>query len=113
MLQKYALASGATSVTNSTTSNAVIASQTGKTIRVTAIILAVTTASSGGNGIVSLQDGSNTIIQFSAAAVMSMQVNLGDQLGYPLTSGNALNVVVSGATTQATAYASAVGYIAG
>lgn len=113
MLQKYPLVSGATSVTNATATNAIIAAQTGKTIRVTAIILSVTTASSGGTGIVSIQDGSTTIIQFSAAAVMNMQVNLGDQLGYPLTSGNALNVVVSGATTQATAYASAVGYIAG
>jgi hypothetical protein len=113
MLQKYVLLSGATSVSNSTTTNSIIAGQAGKTFFITAIILTVTTASSGGTGIVSIQNGSNTIIQFSAAAVMSMQVNLGDQIGYPLSSGNALTLTVSGATTQATAYASAVGYIAG
>ncbi len=111
MLQKYTLIAGATSVSNGTASNSIIAGQTGKKFRITAIVLSVTAASSGGTGLVSIQDGSTTLIQFSAAAVMNMQVNLGDQLGYPLSSDNALTLLVSGATTQATAYASAVGYI--
>ena len=113
MHQRYEVLSGSGTVNNATPSIALIAAPlAGETIRLTAFVVSVTTAATGGSGVVTLKDGSNVIQRWDANGTMASQIHLGDALGYPLTPGNALNLVVENAVAnQATAYASAVGYL--
>lgn len=107
--------SGRAAVADTTAESAtLIAAITDKTIFVQQVHVAITTASSGGTGIVTLRDGSasGTIIwQASAAATATWNIQLSSNpaFGYPLTSGNALTLAVSGATTEATGFAIATG----
>lgn len=109
----YQNVSGRAAVAHAGKTGDAIAAVTGAKIFVQQVHLAVTAASSGGTGIVTLRDGTGgTVIwQASAAAVgtWNIQFSANPAYGYPLTSGNALSLEVSGATTDATAFAVATG----
>lgn len=114
-VQKYVLLNGSGSVTNASQTLAIIAAPTaGQAIRLTAGVLAITVAATGGGGIVSLKDGSTVIQSWDANAISNFQFTYGEGIGYPLTAGNALNLVVSAAVTnQATVFCMVVGYRVG
>lgn len=105
--------SGRGAAVHATKTGDAIAAISGLKIFVQQVHLAVTTASSGGTGIVTLRDGTGGTVlwQASAAAVGTWNIQLSNNpdWGYPLTSGNALSVEVSGATTDADAFAIATG----
>jgi hypothetical protein len=105
--------SGRAAVSDGTKAASALAAVTGKVIFVQHVYVAITTASSGGTGIVTLRDGvAGTVLwQASAAATNTWNIDLSENpdWGYPLTSGNALSLEVSGATTDATGFAIAIG----
>lgn len=111
-VQKYVLLSGSGSVSNGTQTIAIIAAPAAnQAIRLTAGVLAVTVAATGGGGIVSLKDGTNVIQSWDVNAISNFQFTFGESIGYPLTVGNALNLTVSAAVTnQATVFCMVVGY---
>ena len=79
-----------------------------KVIRVMKGVVSVTTAAAGGGGLVRICDGTTTIMQWDANAVKGYTFDYGD-IGFPLTAGNAFQLIVSGAgVTQATANIMAV-----
>lgn len=114
MIQKYQLLSGSGSATNASATTVLITGVSGKAIRLTAGTLSITLAAVGGGGKVSLKDGSTVIMSWDANSLTaSIPFNFGENSGYPLTAGNTLNLVVESAvTTQATAFASVVGFMA-
>lgn len=113
MQQRYKTTSGTGTANNAGATIVLLAAPaSNEIVRVTAYVLTVTLAASGGSGIVSLKDGTTTLMSWDANALMNSQVNFGEALGFPLSAGNALNLVVESAGgNQATANASAVGYI--
>lgn len=113
MQQRYELVSGSATVTNATPTLALIAAPAaGEVIRVTAFVITVTLAATGGSGIVSVKDGTTTLMSWDANALMNSQINLGEGIGFPLTAGNAFNLVAENAVgNQATVNGSAVGYL--
>lgn len=108
--QAYAQVSGTAKVSNADADETVISAPSSGRIRVLSGVITVTVASSGGAGIVALEDGvdGTQIFKASAAAVGVHPIDFGE-LGYPLTADTALNLTVEGATTQATARATIVG----
>lgn len=113
MQQKYELVSGSVTANNATPTVALIAAPgASEVIRVTAFVITVTLAATGGSGIVSLKDGTTTMMSWDANALMNSQINMGEAIGYPLSAGNALNLVAENAGgNQATVNGSAVGYL--
>lgn len=106
--------SGRGAIADGTKTATLLASAAGKRVLVKAVQICITVASSGGAGIVTLRDGTGGTVlwQDSAAAVKSFAtIVFGDDYGYPLTVGNGLSFEVSGATTDATAIAIAIGFI--
>ena len=105
--------SGRAAVAHGSKTGAAIAAITSTTIFVQQVHVAVTTASSGGTGIITLRDGTaGTVIwqaSAAAAATWNIQISNNPEYGYPLTSGNALSLEVSGGTTDATGFAIATG----
>jgi hypothetical protein len=112
-VQAYRKVNGRASVLNATKTGDLIAAISGKQIVVQQVHLAVTAASSGGTGIVTLRDGTGGTVlwQATAAAVANFNIQLSADPtnGYPLTSGNALSLEVSGGSTEASAFAIATG----
>lgn len=105
-------AEGNGSATNAGATTAIIAAQAGKVLRVQRGSISVYVAAVGGGGLVRLCNGTTTIMQWGADAVGGYVFDFGDA-GYPLTSGNALQIIVSGAvTTQASAYCLATALVA-
>jgi pyruvate/2-oxoglutarate dehydrogenase complex dihydrolipoamide acyltransferase (E2) component len=113
--QKYILVSGSANVNNGAATAAVIAAPgAAKLNRLTAGIISVTVAATGGSGRITLKDGTNVIQSWDANSITNYQFNYGENVGYPLSANNALNLVAEGAgANQATAYASCVGYTVG
>jgi hypothetical protein len=113
MQQKYQIVSGTGTANNATPTVALIAAQgAGKVIRITAYIITVTTAATGGSGIVSFKDGTTTLMSWDANALMNSQVNLGEGIGYPISANSAFNLVAENAGgNQATVNGSCVGYV--
>lgn len=109
---QYTIAYGNGQATNAAASKEVIAAPSSGALRVQRGVVNVTTAATGGGGVVSLKNGTTVFAQFDGNAVGNNVFDFGD-VGYPLTALTALNLVVeSAATTQATAYATVVGYVA-
>lgn len=82
---------------------AVLAAVTGRTIIVMGAVLNVTTAATGGSGVVNILDGTTVLASFEADASGYYPIDFGNR-GYPLTQGNAFQVsVTSAVTTQASA----------
>lgn len=99
------------SATNAGATTSIIAGQTGKILRIRAGCISVYLAATGGGGIARLCDGTTTVMQWPGDALGGYAFDFGE-VGYPLTSGNALQLIVSGAvTTQASAYLSAVAWV--
>ncbi len=88
----------------------IIAAQTAPAnIRITRGVISVTVAATGATGLVRICDGATTIQQWDANAISAYKFDFGDT-GYPLTAGNAFQLIVSGAGgNQATANIMAVG----
>lgn len=113
-MSTYRNVSGRGAVADTTAEAAdVIAAITGAKIFVQQVHVAVTTASSGGTGIITLRDGTGGAILWQASAAATgtwnVQLSCNPAFGYPLTTGNALSLEVSGATTEATGFAIATG----
>lgn len=112
-MHSYQNVSGRAAVSESTQAADLLAAVAGKKIFVQQVHVAVTTASSGGTGIITLRDGTGgTVIwQASAAAAATWNITLSTNhdFGYPLTAGTALSLEVSGGDTEATAFAIATG----
>ena len=100
------------SASNGSATLSVIAAQTSpKTMRVTRGVVSVTTAATGGGGLVRICDGTTTLMQWDANAVKDYYFDFGDA-GYSLTAGNAFQLIVSGAgANQATANIMAVALV--
>jgi len=83
----------------------------GKTIYITHAVVSVVEAADGG-GTVSLIDNASGDVIFTADADSPgvYALTWGDY-GYPLSENSALVLQVSGATTDATAHCSVVGYV--
>lgn len=76
-------------------------------------IVSITLPAVGAGGIVSLKDGTTTIISFPADVTGSFPFNLGER-GYVETTNTALNLVTeSAATTQASAKAVVIANVLG
>jgi hypothetical protein len=106
------LTSGKVTVNNGSAGpTAVLAAVTNKTIVVMQFTISVTTAATGGGGVVNVLDGTTAVWTFDANTVGNIVVNLGNR-GYVLTQGNALQISVTGAITlQATANITATGLV--
>lgn len=104
---------GTASVTNAGATGSIIAAQgAGTALRVTRGVISVTLAATGGSGLIRLCDGTNTIMQWDANAVMNAPFDFGEA-GYPLTANTALQVIASGAVTnQASGTCAAVAIVA-
>lgn len=103
---------GNISATNGGTTGVIIAAQSGKVLRIREGSVSVYLAATGATGLVRICDGTTTIMQWDANAVGGFQFDFGEA-GYPLTSGNAFQLIVSGAgTNQASAYCAAVAWVA-
>ncbi len=113
--QKYPLVSGSANVAQGSATAALVTGPTApKLTRLTAGVISVTVAAAAGGGRVTLKDGTTVIQSWDANAVVNYQFNYGENIGYPLSAGGTLNLVVEGAGgNQATAYASVVGYTVG
>jgi hypothetical protein len=108
---KYPITSGYTTVNNGTQTNAVLAAPgANKLYRVTGGIVIVQVAAAGGGGIVSLQDGSTNVLRWDANSLASFLFAF-TEIGLAFGTNNAINIVVSGAATQATVYCALTGYI--
>lgn len=116
MLQGYVCVSGTVKATNAGADQTVIAAQgAGKVIRVKQLVICVTTAATGGGGLVALEDGvgGTRFIEIDGNALGVYSINFGDE-GYPLSSNTALNLTVDNAvTTQASATCTAVAIVGG
>lgn len=108
------LVNGAATVNNGAAAATLLAAPgAGNILRVNKVMIAVETAAVGATGAVQLKDGASgsVIFQADADAVGYFPLDFGDE-GYPLSSGNLLQLVVAGAgTTQATVFAMATGFI--
>lgn len=104
---------GTASVTTGAATATIIAAQgAGTVLRVTRGVVSVTFAATGATGLIRLCDGTTTIMQWDANAVMSAAFDFGDA-GYPLTANTALALIVSGAgTNQASGTCAAVAIVA-
>lgn len=104
---------GTVGVTNGGATGSIIAAQgAGKVIRVKSGCVSVTLAATGATGLIRLCDGTTTIMQWDANAVMSASFDFGDA-GYPLTANTALQLIASGAgTNQASGTCAAVAILA-
>lgn len=115
MLTNYRQWNAVATVNNGAASTALRAAPgSGKVLRLCAGVVCITTAATGGGGVVSIKDGSTVIASFPAAAVGAFSFSYGEEAGYPMTANTAINIVAESAVTnQATATVSAVGFIAG
>src|SRR3990167_2043083 len=110
----YQNVSGRGAVTEAAKTADAIAAVTGKVIFVQQVHVAITTAATGGGGIITLRDGTGGTVIWQAVATAlatwNIELSTNPAFGYPLTSGNALSVEVSGAVTDdANAFAIATG----
>jgi hypothetical protein len=92
----------------------VLASATDCVVRLISAHIFVTVAATGGGGILQLKDGSTVLWQCVASAVGQYDIDFHDGLGYPISAGTDLTVLVSGAVTnQASAVVLATGFLTG
>jgi hypothetical protein len=114
MDQSYRFTSGKGSVTNASATTVILAAPgAGKKLAITWGTIPVTLAATGGGGLVSLKDGTTTIVSFPANTADTYYLELGDD-GYILSENSALNLVVESAgSNQASANAVICGYIVG
>lgn len=101
------------SATNAGATTSIIAAQgAGKVLRLLECSVSVYLAATGGGGLIRICDGTTTIMQWDANAVMSATADF-SPAGYPLTANTALQLIVSGAVTnQASAYCVATALVA-
>ena len=114
MFQNATLTSGSGSVTDASSSAALLAAPgAGKLTRLMGGVICVTTAAVGGGGLVSIKNGTTVIFSAEGDAVGAIPFSFGEQ-GFPLTANAALNLVTESAvTTQATANAAVVAKVVG
>lgn len=119
MEQGYKILGGNATVTNSGATGTVITCPTSQIPGATAKLyliggnISVTTAATGGGGVVNILDGSTVIFSVPAAAAGSFQVYFGES-GYPMTPGNNITISVTGAVSnQASAGAALTSYVVG
>lgn len=101
-MERYLHKQGTASVTTGAkTANLIASAGTSAVIRVIAATITVTTAATGGGGIVTLRDGTGGTVIFTgnAAALGNFQIYFGED-GFALTAGNALSLEVSAAVTN-------------
>lgn len=98
----YEIVSGTAEVSNADVNETVLAAVSGKSLRLLKGVVMVTVVADGG-GEAALEDGAGgtKIFEVDTDALGVYPIDFGDE-GYPLTSGNVLNLNVSGATTEGT-----------
>lgn len=111
MEQGYRVKAGTGAVNNGAKTLTLFSCPTNGRLYVVGGNIQVTTASSGGAGLVQLVESATGTIIFSAnaAALSAYQVYFGET-GYPMTAGNDLVLKVTGGTTEATCNGAIVGY---
>jgi hypothetical protein len=111
---QYRIKEGKATVSNGSATATVIAAQgAGKIIRPTWGILTVTTAATGGGGLVSLKSGSTTIISYPANAADTYYIEWGDD-GYPWDVNTGVTIVAESAVSnQATAFIAMMSIVVG
>lgn len=111
-VEQAQLSGGADTVVNSL--QIVLASDTGCIVRLISAHIFITVAAIGGDGILQLKDGSTVLWECDADAIAQHDIDFHDGLGYPISEGTDLTVLVSGAgTTQASAIVLATGFLTG
>ena len=113
MDNQYKQLSGRVAVDNSTKTGTILSGVPGGIVRLISAHVFVTTAFSGGDGIVTLRDGLNGTIlaKIPATASSKLDMDFHDGLGYPITAGNSLSLEVSGGTTEGSAIGIATGFL--
>ena len=110
-VDQYKKVQGSGQAVDATPDVELIAAVTGKIIRLKKAIICVNVVADGG-GEVALEDGEGgtRFFEADADALGVYRIDFGEE-GWDLTTGNALNLTVDGATTDATATCTAIAVI--